>query len=45
MYFIPKTQILDDPFHKEIDIDVDFEKYKKLDQFTLKDGIIGYTPY
>jgi SWI/SNF-related matrix-associated actin-dependent regulator 1 of chromatin subfamily A len=45
MYFIPKTQMLDDPFHKEIDIDVDFEKYIKLDQFTLKDGTVGRTPY
>jgi SWI/SNF-related matrix-associated actin-dependent regulator 1 of chromatin subfamily A len=45
MYFIPKTQILDDPYYEEIDIDVDFEKYKKLDQFVLKDGTVGRTPY
>lgn len=45
MYFIPKTQILDDPYHEEIDIDVDFEKYEKLDQFVLKDGTVGRTPY
>lgn len=45
MYFIPKTQVLDDPYYKEIDIDVDFEKYTKLDQFILKDGVVGRTPY
>lgn len=45
MYFIPKTQILDDPFYKEVDIEVDFEKYRKLDQFKLKDGTIGRTLY
>lgn len=45
MYFIPKTQVLDDPYFEEIDIDVDFEKYTKLDTFMLKDGTIGRTPY
>ena len=45
MYFIPKTQVLDDPYHEEIDIEVDFEKYTKLDTFKLKDGTIGRTPY
>ena len=45
MYFIPKTQVLDDPFYKEVDIDVDFTKYIELDQFQLKDGTIGRTPY
>ena len=41
MYFIPKTQILDDLYHEEVDIDVDFEKYEELDTFILKDGSIG----
>lgn len=45
MYFIPKTQILDDMFFEEVDVEVDFEKYTKLDQFVLKDGTIGRTPY
>lgn len=45
MYFIPKTQVLDDPYHEEIDIEVDFEKYTKLDTFKLKDGTIGRIPY
>jgi SWI/SNF-related matrix-associated actin-dependent regulator 1 of chromatin subfamily A len=45
MYFIPKTQVLDDPFFEEIDIEVDWEKYKKLDQFVLKDGTVGRIPY
>ena len=45
MYFIPKTQILDDPYFEEIDIDVDFEKYQALDQFILDDGSVGRVPY
>jgi SWI/SNF-related matrix-associated actin-dependent regulator 1 of chromatin subfamily A len=45
MYFLPKTQVLDDPYYEEIDIDVDFEKYRELDQFVLKDGTVGRTPY
>ena len=45
MYFIPKTQVLDDPYYEEINIEVDFEKYTKLDTFKLKDGTIGRTPY
>ena len=45
MYFLPKTQVLDDPYYEEIDIDVDFDKYTKLDQMVLKDGIVGRTPY
>jgi SWI/SNF-related matrix-associated actin-dependent regulator 1 of chromatin subfamily A len=45
MYFLPKTQILDDPYYEEINIDVDFEKYEKLDTFKLKDGKIGRTLY
>jgi SWI/SNF-related matrix-associated actin-dependent regulator 1 of chromatin subfamily A len=45
MYFIPKSQVLDDIYYEEIDIDVDFEKYTKLDTFVLKDGTVGRTPY
>ena len=45
MYFIPKTQVLDDLYHKEIDIDVDFDKYEKLDTFVLKDGSVGRKLY
>ena len=45
MYFIPKSQMLDDPYFEEIDIDVDFDKYTKLDTFVLKDGTVGRTPY
>jgi SWI/SNF-related matrix-associated actin-dependent regulator of chromatin subfamily A-like protein 1 len=45
MYFLPKTQVLDDPYYEEVDIDVDFKKYSDIDQFVLKDGTIGRTPY
>ena len=45
MYFIPKTQVMDDPYFEEVDIEVDFDKYQKLDQFELPDGTIGRTPY
>lgn len=45
MYFIPKSQVMDDPYFEEIDIDVDFDKYTKLDTFKLKDGTIGRKPY
>lgn len=30
MYWLPKTQVLDDPYFEEINIDVDFEKYNKI---------------
>jgi SWI/SNF-related matrix-associated actin-dependent regulator 1 of chromatin subfamily A len=30
MYWLPKTQVLDDPYFEEIKIDVDFEKYNKI---------------
>ena len=45
MYWLPKTQVLDDPYFEKIDVEVDFEKYKKLDTFVLKDGTVGRTPY
>src|SRR5690606_24165611 len=31
MYWIPKTMVIDDPYFTEIQVDVDFEKYKKMD--------------
>jgi SWI/SNF-related matrix-associated actin-dependent regulator 1 of chromatin subfamily A len=45
MYFIPKTQVMDDPYFDAVDIEVDFQKYADLDQFELPDGTIGRTPY
>lgn len=45
MYFIPKTQVLDDPYFEEPEIEFDVEKYVNLDTFPLKDGTIGRTPY
>ncbi len=38
MYWLPKTMVLDDPYFNEINVDVDFEKYVKLDKK-------GRTPY
>lgn len=32
MYWIPKTQLIDDPYFAPIDVEVDFEKYTKLDK-------------
>jgi len=45
MYFIPKSQLMDDPYFDEINIDVDFKKYTDLDTMVLKDGTVGRTPY
>ena len=45
MYWLPKTQVLDDPYFEEINIEVDFDKYQKMDTFPLKDGTIGRTLY
>ena len=45
MYFIPKSQILDDFLFEEKEVHVDFEKYTKLDTFVLGDGTVGRTPY
>lgn len=45
MYFIPKTQFIDDPYFEPFNIDVDYDKYKELDTFVLKDGTVGRTPY
>lgn len=30
MYFLPKTQVLDDPYFEPINVEVDFEKYNKV---------------
>lgn len=30
MYWLPKTQVLDDPYYEEINIEVDFGKYNKI---------------
>jgi len=38
MYWLPKTQVLDDIYFEEVDIDVDFEKYQELDT-------LGRMPY
>jgi len=40
-YFIPKTQLLDDPYFTIPEIDVDFEKYEKIDSFVNMDGTVG----
>ena len=45
MYFIPKSQVMDDPYFESIDIEVDFAKYTELDTMRLKDGTVGRTPY
>jgi len=41
MYFIPKTQVIDDPYFEEIDIDFDFDKYEALDTFVNSEGVVG----
>ena len=41
MIWLPKTQVIDDPYFDEIKVDVDFEKYEKMDKFVLSDGTIG----
>ena len=33
MYFIPKTQVIDDPYFEDTNIDIDFEKYVELDEW------------
>lgn len=32
LYWLPKTQVLDDPYFDEIDVSVDFDKYQQLDK-------------
>jgi SWI/SNF-related matrix-associated actin-dependent regulator 1 of chromatin subfamily A len=41
MIWLPKTQVIDDPYFDEIKVDVDFEKYEKMDKFVLSDGTVG----
>jgi len=41
MYFIPKTQLLDDPYFEEKEVEVDFDKYEKIDTFKNMDGTTG----
>lgn len=41
MIWLPKTQVIDDPYFDEIKVDVDFEKYEKMDKFILSDGTVG----
>jgi SWI/SNF-related matrix-associated actin-dependent regulator of chromatin subfamily A-like protein 1 len=36
MYWIPKTQVLDDPYWEEPNIEVDFDKYAKMDKLGRK---------
>jgi SNF2 family DNA or RNA helicase len=31
MYWLPKTQVMDDPYFQEIDVEVDFDKYTEMD--------------
>jgi len=38
MYWLPKTQLLDDPYYEEPNVEVDFDKYVKLDK-------LDRTPY
>lgn len=45
MYFIPKSQLLDDFLFEEKDIEVDFEKYESIDKFVLSNGTIGRKLY
>lgn len=32
MYWLPKTQVMDDPYFEEVNIDVDFDKYVTIDK-------------
>ena len=41
LLFLPKTQILDDPYYEEINVEVDFDKYEKLDTFKHMNGNVG----
>ena len=45
MYFIPKTQILDDFLFEEKDVNIDFEHYEALDTMVLPDGTVGRKLY
>lgn len=41
LFFLPKTQLLDDPYYEEINVEVDFDKYEKIDTFNNMDGTTG----
>jgi len=50
MYWLPKTQVLDDPYFEELNVDVNFEKYndilKKYDKthrYRVNEGIKNQT--
>jgi len=45
MYFIPKTQLLDDFLFEEKEINVDFEHYESIDTMVLPDGTVGRKLY
>ena len=45
MYYLSKTQLIDDPYFEPFVVDVNFEKYSENDEFMLSDGTIGRTPY
>lgn len=36
MYWVPKTQIMEDPYYTPVDIDIDFEKYEEKDKLGRK---------
>lgn len=45
MYFIPKTQLLDDFLFEEKDVDINFEHYEAIDSMVLPDGTVGRKLY
>jgi SWI/SNF-related matrix-associated actin-dependent regulator of chromatin subfamily A-like protein 1 len=36
IYWVPKTQIMEDPYYTPVDIDIDFEKYEEKDKLGRK---------
>lgn len=45
MYFLSKTQLIDDPYFEPFDLDINFQPYIEQDSFVLSDGTVGRTPY
>ncbi len=43
--YLPKTQVLEDPYFDKIDVEVDFTKYEKMDKYVLSNGTIGRKAY
>ncbi len=43
--YLPKTQILEDPYFDKLDVEVDFTKYEKIDKYVCPDGTIGRKAY